>query len=255
MQSFLGFVNVYGKYIVDSTLFTSALYDLTANRKGEDTIRMFSEDVKSFEEIKKRLCAGPRFAHFDLEQPFVLYTNASKIAVGAAFLQRDSNGVERAVSFFSKKLSLAQRNYSTIERKCLAVICALDHVHVYLLGRRFHLRTDPRALAWLFSKEPKASARISGWLATLMEYPIAIEDVRGAEITIADAFSRFDSVAIDNEVPAELAQRFPSFASPVSDSDCFDARTDWIFEQQSDGTIAYANSPLNRKSRSDPTNL
>ena len=64
---------------------------------------MSPENVKSFEEIKKRLCAAPRLAHPDLEQPFMLYTDASKIAVGAALLQRDSNNVEEAMSFVSKK--------------------------------------------------------------------------------------------------------------------------------------------------------
>ena len=39
-----------------------------------------------------------------------------------------------------------------------------------------------------------------------MEYSIAIEYVRGAENTIADALSRLDSVAIDKEVPAELRE-------------------------------------------------
>ena len=102
----------------------------------------------------------------------MLYSDASKIAVGAVLLQRDAKCVERAISIFSKKLSPAQRNYSTIERKCLAVVCALEHFRVYLLARPFRLRTDHRPLQWLMSKEPKVSARISGWLATLMEYPM-----------------------------------------------------------------------------------
>ena len=86
--------------------------------------------------------------------PFTLYTDASKIAVGGVLLQRDASGVERAIFFFSKKLSAAQRNYSTFERECLAVICALKHFRIYLLAQPFWLRTDHRALQWLFSIEP-----------------------------------------------------------------------------------------------------
>ena len=108
-------------------------------------------------------------------------------------------------------------------RDCLSgrTIC------VYLLARPFRLITDHRALQWLFSKEPKASARISGWLATLMEYPMKIEYVRGCENVIADALSRLDSVAIDAQVPAELARGVPSYACLVADADRLDARTDW----------------------------
>ena len=46
MQLFLRFFNFYGDYIADYISFTLALYDFTANRKGDDTIRMFSDNVK-----------------------------------------------------------------------------------------------------------------------------------------------------------------------------------------------------------------
>ena len=85
-------------------------------------------------------------------------------------------------------------------------MCALEHFRFYLLGRKFRLQTDHRALAWLYSKEPKASARISGWLETLTEYPIVIEYVRVTENSIVDALSRLDHVALDSEVPSDLAK-------------------------------------------------
>ena len=147
--------------------------------------------------LKRRLFAAFRLAHPNLEAPFTLYTDASKIAVGAVLLQRDNAGVKRPISVISQKLSSAQRNYSTYERECLVFVCALEHFRVYLLPRPFRLRTDLHALKWLFSKEPKPSARISGWLATLMEYSMQIEYVRGCENAIADALSRLDSVLID----------------------------------------------------------
>ena len=255
MQSFLGFINFYAEYLADATELTAQLYDLTSERKGDDPIEMSPENVAAFEEIKRRLCAAPQLAHPDLERPFTLYTDASNIAVGAILLQRDSNGVERPVSFFSKKLSSAQRNYSTFERECLAVICALEHFRVYLLARKFTLRTDHRALAWLFSKEPKASARISGWLATLMEYPVVIEYVKGSENSIADALSRLESSAIDAEVPSDLAKGVPSFACPAAEVDRLDARTDWLAEQRADETISFVIDLLRRGERPSPEDL
>ena len=59
-----------------------------------------------------------------------------------------------------------------------------------------------------------------------MEYPIVIEYVRGAENSIADALSRLDSIAVDNEVLNELVLGVPSFASPVVDMDRVDTKTD-----------------------------
>ena len=168
-QSFLGFMNYYSDFIDEQTALTSSLYDLTAARKGTEPVHFTHEDIERFAEFKRRLCAAPCLAHPNLEAPFTLYTDASQIAVGSVLLQRDTTGVERPISFFSKKLSSAQRNYSTFERECFAVVCALEHFRVYLLARPFRLRIDHRALQWLVSKEPKASVRISGWLATLIE--------------------------------------------------------------------------------------
>ena len=202
LQSFLGFVNFYNEYIDEQTALPSSRYDLTAARQGTEPVLFLPTHVEAFNETKRRLCATPRLAHQNLEAPFTLNTDASKIAVGAVLVQIDVTGVERVISYFSNKLLSAQKNYFTFERECLAIVCALEHYRVYLLAHLFRLRPDHRALQWLFSKEPKASARISGWLATLMEYPMQIEYVRGCENLIADALSRLDSVAIDAEVPA-----------------------------------------------------
>lgn len=88
------------------------------------------------------------------------------------------------------------------------------------------LRTDHRALQELCSKESKASTRISGWLATLIEYPMQIEYVSGSENAIADALSRLDSMAIDSENPSDLAREIPTYACPIGEVDRLDARTD-----------------------------
>ena len=78
------------------------LYDLTTGPNGADSIQFSSKDLNLSEEIKRRLCAAPFLAHLNLRTPFTLYTDASKIAVGAVLLQLDSNNDERAVSFFRR---------------------------------------------------------------------------------------------------------------------------------------------------------
>ena len=107
-----------------------------------------------------------------------------------------------------------------------------------MLARPFVLRTDHKALTWLFSKEPKARARLSSWIATLLEYPIVVEYIKGAENTIADVLSRFKGDAVDQIVPPELANDTISFACPASDADRLELRTNWLNEHRADPTIA-----------------
>ena len=225
VQSFIGFVNFYNEFIDEQTALTSSLYDLTAAHKGTEAVQFLPAHVEAFNEIKRRLCAAPRLAHPNLETPFTLYTDASKIAVGAVLLQRIVTGVERVISFFRRNY-YRHREIILPSSASASRLSARSNTRVYLLARPFRLCTDHRALQWLFSKEPKTSARITGWFATLMEYPMQIEFVRGCENVIADALSRLDSVAIDAEVPAELARGVPSYACPVADADRLDARTD-----------------------------
>ena len=59
-----------------------------------------------------------------------------------------------------------------------------------------------------------------------MEYPIVIEYVRGSENSIAYAISRFNKVAVDYEVPADLERGVPFFACPATQVDRLKARTD-----------------------------
>ena len=100
------------------------------------------------------------------------------------------------------------------------------------------MRTDHKVLQWLFSKEPKASTRISGWLATLTDYPVVIEYLRGSENTIADILSRLSGQLIEDTVPSELACGIPTYVCPTSVVDLLEARTDWISEQRAIPTIS-----------------
>ena len=47
-------------------------------------------------------------------------------------MQVGKDGIDHPISYFSKKFDKHQRNYSTIEKECLALIFALEHFDVYL---------------------------------------------------------------------------------------------------------------------------
>ena len=58
-------------------------------------MHFLTEDVERFNEIKRRLCVALRLAHSNFEALFTLYTNASKMAIAAALLQREASEVKR----------------------------------------------------------------------------------------------------------------------------------------------------------------
>ena len=48
--------------------------------------------------------------------------------------------------YYSRLLNRAERNYSTTDRECLAVIAAIKKFRVYVLGAPLEIRTDHAAV-------------------------------------------------------------------------------------------------------------
>ena len=136
------------------------------------------------------LCCGFVLRSPDFRRPFMLQTDASKRGVGAVLTQIDEYGEEHAVGFYSCKLLPGEQNYATIEKECLSIKLAVHAFRVYLLGRRFHIKTDHRSLEWL-DQMRETSSRLTRWSLLLQPYQFDISYRCGKENTNADTLSRF----------------------------------------------------------------
>ena len=96
------------------------------------------------------------------EGQFILQTDASERGIGAVLSQDTSDGEDRPVAFFSKKLLPRETRYSTVEKECLALVAAIKHFDVHLVGRHFKIVTDHRALQYLQTMK-NANSRLTQW--------------------------------------------------------------------------------------------
>ena len=71
-----------------------------------------------------------------------------------------------------------------------AVIRAVNHFRMFLLGKEFLLRTDHFALRNLLRQNLKPTTRVERWILRLSEYTIRIEYQRGQYNVIAHVLSR-----------------------------------------------------------------
>jgi len=78
------------------------------------------------------LQSTPVLVALDVKSLFKLAVDASDVAAGAVLSQEDDEGVEHPVCYFSKKFNKSQKNYSTIEKECLALLLALQYCEVYV---------------------------------------------------------------------------------------------------------------------------
>ena len=74
---------------------------------------------------------------------FILLTDASATGIGAVLEQSG-----HVVAYASRTLSAPERNYSVIQRECLAIVFALKQFRHHLLRCTFKLQTMPFTVAF-----------------------------------------------------------------------------------------------------------
>ena len=131
----------------------------------------------------------------DFKKGFIVQTDASDRGVGAVLTQVGGEGQEHPVGYFSRKLLSREQRYSTIEKECLAIKLSLEVFKVYLLGRKFVVQTDHRALEWM-ERLKENNARLCRWSLALQSYSFVVEHRPGAQNLNADALSRNPAMAL-----------------------------------------------------------
>jgi len=140
--------------------------------------------------------------------------DASSFGIGACLGQLQ-DGQERIISFTSKTLSSAQKNFSVYERELLAIVTFVREFRHYLLGKHFVVRTDHQALKWLFSlSEPRG--RLARWLETLAEFDFDILHRPGRDHGNADSLSRKAARLVDSSSDLEPASNHAAVDSCVT---------------------------------------
>ena len=93
-------------------------------------------------------------------------------------------------------MNKAEEKYTTSEKELLAIAWAMKRLRQYLLGKKFKIQTDHRALVWLHNvKDP--SSRLLRWRLRMEEYEYEIEYVKGKENKVAGCLSRLFPITKD----------------------------------------------------------
>src|SRR6266436_2157615 len=123
VQSFLGFVNFYQKFIHDFSNIACPLYALT--HKTQWWV-WGSPEQEVFNALKKAVTSAPILTFPLQSSRFCLECNTSNFATRAVLSQAQADGTHQPITFMSKGFSDAEHNYQIHDKEMLAIMCALD---------------------------------------------------------------------------------------------------------------------------------
>ncbi|GAX85696.1 hypothetical protein CEUSTIGMA_g13112.t1 [Chlamydomonas eustigma] len=172
VRSFLGFTGLYRRFIRDYAKIAAPLTDLTRSTVPFPPILPPSA-VASFNQLKTALLSAPLLLipHTGPDSTFILYTYASTLGLGAVLLQDQGQGPQ-PVCYESRKLTPADRNYSTHELELLAIVHAVKIFRHYLEGcQHFTLFTDHHSLRYFFTQKDLSRRQVR-WAQDLAVYQL-----------------------------------------------------------------------------------
>lgn len=182
VQSFLGLVNYYRRFVKHFAAIAKPLYNLT---KTDKTFEWTHECEQAFSSLKLKVMNPPVLAFPDFSKPFYIQTDASITGVGAVLMNHD----RRPVAFLSRSLNKAELSYGITDLEALAIVWALKKWSNYLLGHKFIVETDHKALEQLF-KMRDPSSRLIRFRLCLEQFDFEVHYLKGKNNVVADALSR-----------------------------------------------------------------
>ena len=203
LSSFLGLASYYRRFVPDFTRLTAPLHALTgqkSKKKRRKTVNTVSdltfvwttEAEVSFQELKDRLSSTPVLAYPRFGEEFILEVDASLKGLGACLSQPDRDGHLHPISFASRSLRGAEKNYpdfSSFKIELLALKWAVvEKFKGYLIGAKCIVYTDNNPLAYLQTAQLGATEQ--RWVAQLAPFQLDIRYRPGKLNRCADALSR-----------------------------------------------------------------
>ena len=156
------------------------------------------------------LVSAPLLHPPDLTKPFYLWTDASEKGFGALLEQEDSDGRRHPVAYASRQTNPAEAKYAPTELEVAALVYAVEHFEVYLLGSQFTVYTDHQSLVSAFITHMKSQSRglLARWYLRITRFlpKMQLEYKPGAANVVADTLSRAPVPTKEDQVSVVCVQ-------------------------------------------------
>lgn len=126
------FLSMFGYYKHFIPYFAKLAEPLVQLLQRDDPFLWGNKQDAVFRDLYEALSSSPVLVPHDFANAFVLFTNASGVALGAILAKFDDEKVDYNTAYYIKFLSKAKCNYNLTKRECLVVLLAIDHFPPFL---------------------------------------------------------------------------------------------------------------------------
>ncbi|KAG3127307.1 hypothetical protein PI124_g21688 [Phytophthora idaei] len=138
MQSFLGALNYYSRFIQDFAVYGAALYQLKEEDFGPGGDLSVAQ--RAFEALQTKVAEAPILRHFDRTKEVHIMLFANEWALSTTLMQ-EHEGKLHPVQFVGRVLKEAEMNYHPAEKEVLALLLLLKTCYMQLTGKALHVYT------------------------------------------------------------------------------------------------------------------
>ena len=145
--------------------------------KKDAEIKWIDQARNSFEDIKKAITEAPTLISLDYTKGFYIFSFASYDTVAVVLLQKNDEGLDHPISFFSRTLRDVELKYDPIEKHAYALIKSLKNFRIYILHEKV-IAYVPSIVVKDVLTHPDIDGKRAKWIAKLIEFDIEVKPTK-----------------------------------------------------------------------------
>jgi hypothetical protein len=197
IKSFLGKIKFLRRFIPN---FAEIVKLIIGMLKKKSEVKWTTEAKESFSCIKKVISEAPLLANPDYLKDFVIFSFTSEHTIAIVLLQKNEEGFEQPIAFFSKSLRDAELKYDIMEKQAYAMVKALKAFKTYVLHSKIIVYVPTSSIKDILV-QPNSDGKRGWWLAKIKEFDLEIKTtklVKGQGLSKFFAESNFKALGINS---------------------------------------------------------
>lgn len=209
LQSFLGKINFLRRFVPN---FVELVKHITCMLKKDAEIKWHEKARRSFAAIKLALTEAPVLISLDFEKEFFTFSYASNQTIAIVLLQKNNDGFEQPISFFSRALRDAELKYNLIEKQAYALVKSLKAFRIYIVHSKV-IAFVPNIIVKDVLLQLDMEGKGGIWISKVLKFDIEINPtklIKGKRLARLMAESNYKALELNVEGTSGEVNEYPN---------------------------------------------